>query len=160
MRGGGPPVGVRSGSPAQTHALGVRLGAVAEAGDVIGLTGALGAGKTVLTQGIAEGLGVEPGAVASPTFVLVREHRGRLPLFHVDLYRVDSPEAIERLGLDEYLEGEGVTVIEWAEKWPRPWLERAVQVELVALTPTEREVRLVCGAARFARALQPPLGAP
>ncbi len=102
-------------SPEETLELGKRLGKLAQAGDVILLKGNLGAGKTCLTQGIVWGLGSQEYAL-SPTFVLMREMRGRLPVYHIDLYRLDSLAEISDLGLDEYLHGGGVCVIEWAEK--------------------------------------------
>jgi tRNA threonylcarbamoyladenosine biosynthesis protein TsaE len=98
-----------------TRALGAELGRAATPGTVIALHGDLGAGKTCFIQGLAEGLGV-PGPVTSPTFVLMTEHQGRLPLYHVDLYRTASPAEIRALGLDELLHGDGVTAIEWAER--------------------------------------------
>lgn len=104
-----------SHSPEETQKLGRRIGELAQAGDVYLLVGNLGAGKTCLTQGIATGLGIREYTL-SPTFVLVREYKGRLPLYHIDLYRLDRIEEIADLGLDEYLCGEGVCVIEWAEK--------------------------------------------
>jgi tRNA threonylcarbamoyladenosine biosynthesis protein TsaE len=82
---------------------------------VIALSGDLGAGKTCFVQGLAEGLGIE-GPVTSPTFVMIAEHAGRLPLYHADLYRTESLAEIRRLGLEELLDGAGVTAIEWAEK--------------------------------------------
>lgn len=104
-----------SRSPAETQEIGKRLGKLAQRGDVFLLTGKLGAGKTCLTQGIAWGLGVQEYA-RSPTFVLVTEYQGRLPLYHIDLYRPESVEEILDLGLDDYLYGEGVCVVEWADK--------------------------------------------
>lgn len=102
-------------SPAETEELGVRLGRLAWPGAVFWLVGKLGAGKTCLTRGIALGLGVD-GSVLSPSFVLVRELPGRIPLYHADLYRLDSPAELAELGLEEYICGEGLTVIEWADK--------------------------------------------
>lgn len=99
----------------ETRAAGRTLGAHARAGDVILLVGALGAGKTCLTQGIVWGLGVDEYA-RSPTFVLVNQYDGRLVLYHMDLYRLETLAEIADLGLDEYLLGEGVCVVEWAEK--------------------------------------------
>lgn len=99
------------------QALGQELAGSLQVGDVLLLHGDLGAGKTTLTQGIAAGLGVE-GAVQSPTFTLVREHRGReLMLYHLDLYRLDDPEELEDLGYEVYLDPpDGVSVVEWPER--------------------------------------------
>jgi tRNA threonylcarbamoyladenosine biosynthesis protein TsaE len=103
-----------------TAAVGRQLAATLSAGDVVLLYGDLGAGKTAFVKGLAEGLGVARDEVSSPTFTLVQEYRGgRLPLFHVDLYRLDDPREFDDLGLDEIAEG-GVLAIEWAEKLPRP----------------------------------------
>jgi tRNA threonylcarbamoyladenosine biosynthesis protein TsaE len=103
-------------SELETAALGRELGATLSAGDVVLLVGDLGAGKTAFVRGLAEGLGVDRDEVSSPTFTLVQEYRGgRLPLFHVDLYRLDDPREIDDLGLDEIAE-DGVLAIEWAEK--------------------------------------------
>jgi tRNA threonylcarbamoyladenosine biosynthesis protein TsaE len=102
-------------NPEETQRLGRRLGELAQPGDVFLLVGKLGAGKTCLTQGIAKGLGISE-SVLSPSFVLVREFKGRFPLYHADLYRLDRIQEISELGLDEYLYGNGLTVIEWADK--------------------------------------------
>ena len=104
-----------SHSAEQTQRLGVQLGEFAQGGDIFLLTGNLGSGKTCLTQGIAWGLGVK-GYASSPSFVLVREYHGRLPLYHMDFYRLDDIAEIVGLALEEYLNGEGICVIEWAEK--------------------------------------------
>ena len=104
-----------SQSPEQTQRLGVRIGELALPGDVFLLVGELGTGKTCLTQGIAWGLGIKEYAM-SPSFVIVRELYGRLPLYHIDLYRLDRIEESLELGLDDYLYGRGVCVVEWAEK--------------------------------------------
>lgn len=109
-----------SHSPGETEALGETWGRQAPSGLVIGLSGDLGAGKTQLVKGIARGLGL-PGRVHSPTFTLVNIYRGgRLLLFHLDLYRLETPEQIAAAGLHEYLQPDGVTVIEWAERWFGP----------------------------------------
>ncbi|MDD2471555.1 MAG: tRNA (adenosine(37)-N6)-threonylcarbamoyltransferase complex ATPase subunit type 1 TsaE [Dehalococcoidales bacterium] len=104
-----------SQKPAATISMGVKIGKAARPGDAVLLIGNLGAGKTCLTQGIARGLGITEPA-QSPTFVLVREMKGRLPLYHIDLYRLEYIDEVEGLGIDEYLYGEGLTVIEWADK--------------------------------------------
>src|SRR6266851_3582802 len=106
-----------SHSPAETEALGESWGRAAKSGLVIGLSGDLGAGKTQLVKGLARGLGV-PVRVHSPTFSLVNVYSGgRLTLFHLDVYRLDTPAQIVAAGLEEYLQPDGVTVIEWADKW-------------------------------------------
>lgn len=99
----------------ETQEIGRYLGEVAEAGDVLLLVGELGAGKTCLTQGIAWGLGIEDYA-QSPSFVIMRELNGRLTLYHLDLFRLDNLAEIEDLGLDDYLYGDGVSVVEWADR--------------------------------------------
>jgi tRNA threonylcarbamoyladenosine biosynthesis protein TsaE len=107
-------------SEAETGAIGRELAATLHAGDVVLLHGDLGAGKTAFVRGLAEGLGVAPENVSSPTFTLVQEYRGgRLTLFHVDLYRLDEAREIDELGLEE-IAADGVLAIEWAEKMPRP----------------------------------------
>ncbi len=98
----------------ETEEAGRALGATLASGDVVLLTGELGAGKTAFVRGLAVGLGAPADEVSSPTFTLVQEYRGRIPLFHVDLYRISGPEA-DDLGLDE-LRDQGVVAIEWAEK--------------------------------------------
>jgi tRNA threonylcarbamoyladenosine biosynthesis protein TsaE len=125
------PTGVQvTRSEIETATIGRDLAATSKAGDVVLLYGDLGAGKTAFVRGLAEGLGVPPGEVSSPTFTLIQEYRGgRLPLFHVDLYRLSDPREIDDLGLDEIAE-DGVLAIEWAEKLPRP-IEGAVSVRLV-----------------------------
>ena len=99
-----------------TLAFGERLGRCLEPGDIILLFGDLGAGKTTLTQGICRGLGITEEYIRSPTFTLVNEYLGDFPIYHIDLYRLDSFSEIEALGLEEYLFSNGVCIIEWAEK--------------------------------------------
>ena len=97
---------------ADTRQLGTRLAALLGAGDVVFLLGDLGAGKSVLARGIAAGLGVE-GPMPSPTFTLMQPYQGRLPVYHFDLYRLSSPEEVSEAGLEEYLFGDGVALVEW-----------------------------------------------
>jgi len=104
-----------SRSPEATEAVGAQLAESLEPGDVVALTGELGAGKTCFTQGLARGLGVAGHAV-SPTFALVNEYQGRVPVHHVDAYRTSSLTELLDLGLEELFDGEGVTVVEWADK--------------------------------------------
>ena len=102
----------------ETVALGKTLGTTLRRGDVLALCGGLGAGKTHFVKGIAAGLGAASG-VTSPTFTLIHEYPGgRLPLYHFDFYRLENEDEALRIGLDEYLDGDGVTAIEWADKFP------------------------------------------
>ncbi len=102
----------------ETEAVGEQLAGTLVAGDVILLHGQLGAGKTAFVRGLARGLGADPDDVSSPTFTLIQEYRGgRLPLFHVDLYRLE-PREVDDLGLDELMSGGAIVAIEWAERWP------------------------------------------
>lgn len=104
-----------TGSAAETRAVGSRLGTMAARGTVLALVGPLGAGKTQLAKGVAEGLGVT-SVVNSPTFVLMNEHAGRLRMFHVDAYRLDDPEEALGAGLLDERGADGVTVVEWADR--------------------------------------------
>jgi len=106
---------ISSQNPETTRKIGQILGELAQPGYIFLLSGELGVGKTCLTQGIAWGLGSQEYAL-SPTFVLMRELHGRLPIYHIDLYRLDQIQEISDLGLDDYLYGQGLCVIEWAEK--------------------------------------------
>jgi tRNA threonylcarbamoyladenosine biosynthesis protein TsaE len=127
-----------SQSPAQTEALGEKFGRAAARGLVIALSGDLGAGKTQFVRGLARGLGI-PGRVHSPTFTLVNEYAGgRLKLFHLDLYRLETAEQIASAGIEEFLSPDGVAVIEWAERIasdesPMPHWKR-VKIEIMSDT--------------------------
>jgi tRNA threonylcarbamoyladenosine biosynthesis protein TsaE len=129
-------------SPEETQRLGIGIGELASPGDIYLLVGALGTGKTCLTQGIAWGLNIKEYAV-SPSFMLVRELRGRLPLYHIDLYRLDNIEEIIELGLDEYLYSGGVSVIEWAEKGLSVLPTEHLLIQVSYLSDTERRFQLV-----------------
>ncbi|MFO8101425.1 MAG: tRNA (adenosine(37)-N6)-threonylcarbamoyltransferase complex ATPase subunit type 1 TsaE [Dehalococcoidia bacterium] len=135
-------------SPEQTQQIGTWLGEMSQAGDLILLTGELGAGKTCLTQGIARGLGFE-GFASSPSFVLVREYPGRLMLYHVDLYRLDDMEEIAELGLDDYLAGEGVCVVEWADKAGDYLPFEHLSINLVYVSENERLLKFQGNGARY-----------
>lgn len=105
---------IKTFSAAETRALGEKLAPLLKPGDVICLNGDLGAGKTAFSQGVARGLGVTD-PVTSPTFTLINEYQGRLPLYHFDVYRLGGPEEMEDLGYEEYFYGRGVCLIEWAQ---------------------------------------------
>lgn len=128
----------------ETEALGERLASCLVPGDVLALTGELGAGKTCLVRGLARGLGVDETTVASPSFTLINEYEGRLPLVHLDCYRLLTPETVAELGLDDYWAGEGVLAIEWAERVPGLPEER-LHVSIEWLDETRRRFRLKAG---------------
>jgi len=132
-----------SHNPSETEALGEALGRTARSGLVLGLSGDLGAGKTQLVKGLARGLGITQ-RVHSPTFALVNIYTGgRLTLFHLDLYRLETREQILAAGLEEYLTPDGVTVIEWAERWfgNAPTENRVVHwAKIETLSDTKRRI--------------------
>jgi tRNA threonylcarbamoyladenosine biosynthesis protein TsaE len=130
-----------SRSAQETLALGERLGARLGRGDVVACIGPLGAGKTCFLQGLARGLGVMTD-VTSPTFVLVNQYRGRLPVYHVDAYRTGSLTELVELGLEEMLHGEGVTVVEWADKLLPLLPARTVTVTIEGLGDEPRQIEL------------------
>jgi len=128
--------------------VGQRLGKLARPGDVLLLVGELGAGKTCLAQGIAWGLDIADYA-ASPSFVLVREYQGRLPFYHIDLYRLDSIEEVVELGLDEYLCGKGVCAVEWADKALAVLPGDRLLITMEYLSESERQLRMEPKGARY-----------
>jgi tRNA threonylcarbamoyladenosine biosynthesis protein TsaE len=109
---------LQSQSPEQTHALGIRLGGLLQPGDFIGLIGDLGAGKTHLVRGVAEGAGVARSEVASPTFAIVYPYRGRVPLYHADLYRLADYDELYATGFFDLVGGDGAVLVEWLDKVP------------------------------------------
>ena len=143
---------VISRSPEQTQELGRRLGELAMPGDIYLLTGNLGTGKTCLTQGIAWGLDIEEYAM-SPSFVIMRELHGRLPLYHIDLYRLDLIEETIDLGLDDYLYGEGVCVIEWAEKGESILPQEHLLVKVSYLDGDIRHIQMEAKGERYGKVL-------
>ncbi len=142
-----------SSSPEETKKIGTVIGEMAVPGDVLLLEGKLGAGKTCLTQGIALGLGIED-YVLSPTFVIMREMYGRLPLYHIDLYRLDDIEESMDLGLDDYFYGDGVSVVEWAEKAISIMPRNRLLVRINYLSDTERRLFLEPSGDRYFELVQ------
>jgi len=134
-----------SRSPEETITLGEQMAQELRPGDCLALVGELGAGKTTLIKGIARGLGIPEEEVLSPTFVLIREYRsGRLPLFHVDAYRIAKPEEFQEIGLEEYLlSEEGITVIEWADRVSSIIPPGCLEVRLEIEAEQERKITIV-----------------
>ncbi len=135
-------------NPEETQQLGRKLGEQAQPGDVMLLQGNLGTGKTCLTQGIAFGLDIDEYTL-SPSFVLVREYNGRLPLYHMDLYRLDDLAEIDDLGLDDYLYGRGICVIEWAEKGAGILPNDHLLIEIERLSEEERRFTITPRGQRY-----------
>ena len=130
-----------SSDPKQTQNIGNEIGKLSQKGDVLLLIGNLGAGKTCLTQGIARGLDIKEHT-SSPSFMIVKEYYGRLPLYHIDLYRLDKVGEIQDLGLDDYLYGDGVCAIEWAEKGLSVLPDEYLQIEISYLEGNRRHFNL------------------
>ena len=129
-------------SEEETDRLGRALAGIAVPNSVIGLIGPLGAGKTRLTRAVAGALGVDPGAVSSPTFVLIHEYEGRLPVYHFDAYRLGGPEPFEALGVSDYWEAGGVCLVEWADLVAKLLPEGTVWVVLEPTGMATRRVRI------------------
>ncbi|MBI3976875.1 MAG: tRNA (adenosine(37)-N6)-threonylcarbamoyltransferase complex ATPase subunit type 1 TsaE [Chloroflexi bacterium] len=126
------------------------LGELAESRDLYLLQGELGAGKTLFAQGIAAGLGVDV-VPSSPTFTLVNEYAGRLPLYHVDLYRIGSAYEAAALGLEEYVYGPGLTVVEWPERAAELWPTERLLIQFERLGDHQRRIRMIPTGRRYER---------
>ena len=136
-------ISIELSSLQHTKTLGEVLGKIVQPGDVITLAGSLGAGKTALTQAIGLGLKVDPRIyITSPTFSLMHEYKGRIPLYHMDLYRLGSESEIESLGLQEYFYGEGLTVIEWPERLGSLMPKERLHIDLLISGESSRTANL------------------
>ena len=129
-------------TPEQTRAFGANLASQLKAGDVLLLEGDLGAGKSELTRGIARGLGIA-GPIGSPSFTILNVYEdGRVPLYHFDWYRLQSSEELYELGMDEYLGGDGIAVVEWPVRCPDAVPPCCLRISLVPVDETSREITL------------------
>jgi len=136
-------------SPEQTWRAGEMLGARLGAGDMVCLYGDLGAGKTSFSYGIALGLGVQEQYISSPTFTFVNEYKGRVPLYHIDLYRLKDPEELESIGFEEYVDSDGVTVVEWAERVEDDLPTECLSVYLSYVDEHSREIGFFAEGERY-----------
>jgi tRNA threonylcarbamoyladenosine biosynthesis protein TsaE len=129
-----------SNSPAETEAIGRQVAENIGIGSVLALKGDLGSGKTLFVKGVVAGLG-SSADVTSPTFTILHEYRGgRLPVYHFDLFRVENPQALSRLGLDDYFFGDGISVIEWADRFPEFVPEQARWIFFEIKSETQRAI--------------------
>ena len=143
-------------APEDTAEFGRKLGELLISGDLICLSGELGAGKTCFAQGVARGLGVE-GQVRSPSFTLIHEYYGRLPFYHLDLYRLNDPSELEDLGYEEYFYGDGVALVEWADRARELLPEERLDVYIDRLAGEDedgRKLELVPRGERYQRLVE------
>jgi tRNA threonylcarbamoyladenosine biosynthesis protein TsaE len=145
-----------SSNSIDTEMLGEDVGRLLKAGDIVCLYGELGSGKTVLTRGMARGLGVMSArAVRSPSFVLMHRYHGRVPVYHADLYRLEGPMDIEDIGLRELLGGDGVAVIEWADKLDGLLPAERLEITIAHQSEETRLITITPQGARYCQRFQP-----
>src|SRR5262245_56367694 len=144
----------RSASETDTALLAARLAEAIDPGTVVALVGNLGAGKTRLVRAIVEALGVDRRAIASPTFVLVHEYEGRIPIYHFDAYRLRDAADFAALGADEYLSSSGVSLIEWADRVAELLPADHLRIEIVVTGETSRQLRFRATGPQSARVLE------
>ncbi len=141
---------IQSKSTSETIRLGKSIGSRLRAGDVVALVGELGAGKTQFIKGLATGAGVgKPSYVSSPSFTLINEYTGRVPFYHIDLFRLESQKEAEGLGLEDYLHGGGITAIEWADKIPSLLPEEMLSIHLMYTGKNTRSIEMVGKGKRY-----------
>jgi tRNA threonylcarbamoyladenosine biosynthesis protein TsaE len=129
------------------------LGELLRGGELILLDGQLGTGKTTFTQGLAQGMRIKEG-ISSPTFTLLKEYTGALPLYHFDLYRIEEPEEILDLGFEDYFYGDGVCIVEWAGNAEEIWAEEKLQVQLRMVNETKRSLLFTASGVRYCELLR------
>ncbi len=144
---------VESASARETKAWGRRLAAGLRGGDLLGLSGEIGAGKTCFVKGLAIGLDLNEADILSPTFTMIQEHSGRLKLYHIDLYRLDSA-CLDDLGLREYLFTSGVAAVEWFERLREAEELEVLSVRISYVSPSARRIEFVAASDRYAQLLE------
>lgn len=146
---------VIAGSTRQTMSWGRKLGKLAQGGEIIGLVGELGSGKTTFVRGFAAGAEVQKNAwVRSPTFTLINEYQGRVPIYHIDLYRIGKAEEIDALNLREYLYSAGASLIEWFDYLPPGEVDEYLEVRMAHAGRNGRELTLVAHGERYEKILK------
>jgi tRNA threonylcarbamoyladenosine biosynthesis protein TsaE len=146
---------VLSDSPDSTEALADKLSQLLQPGDFISLFGELGAGKTKFASGVAKGLGVDPSKpITSPTYTLLNIYEGRIPLYHFDLYRLSGDDDVVALGFPEYFYGNGISVVEWAERLHDELPQSRLEIRLRYLDDESRDIELISTSPRYDRLLE------
>jgi tRNA threonylcarbamoyladenosine biosynthesis protein TsaE len=146
---------ITTSGPEETMRLGEEIGKLLGPGHVVALFGSLGSGKTTLVKGIARGLGVDPRVVHSASFLLMQEYKGgRLPVYHFDAYRLEDPRDMLRLGCDEIFWGEGVSIVEWADRVEEALPEEYIKVSLFIETPSRRRIEVSYKGERYRKVLE------
>lgn len=146
----GKKVVFQTKSTSETIRLGKRIGGLLRPGDVVALAGELGAGKTQFIKGLAEGAGVgKPTYISSPSFTLINEYPGRVPFYHVDLFRLERENEAEGLGLEDYYQGEGITAIEWADKIPSLLPKELLLIHIAYTGKNTRSLEIIGKGRRF-----------
>ena len=129
-------------SPEETMHLGRKIGKLLKQGDVIALVGNLGAGKTVIANGLCSGLGVKQSYITSPTYTIINQYDGRIPVYHIDLYRLSDSRELYNIGWDEYIYGTGTCIIEWADKAAEMLPEEYLMVNIEVTGKDKRKITL------------------
>ena len=143
---------VVSHSDPETRRWGIKLGHLLSGGEIIGLIGELGVGKTCFVRGVAAGLEVNKDVwIRSPSFTLINEYEGRLPIFHIDLYRIGSREEAEGLNLREYLYGDGVSLVEWFEHLPAEEADEYLELRMTHAGGNRRKLNFIAHGERYQR---------
>lgn len=136
-------------NPGETIKLGKKIGKLLKPGFLIGLYGDLGSGKTTLTKGIAQSLGIKENEIHSPTFVLINQYQAKLPLYHIDFYRLENIEQIEELGIEEYLFSDGACIIEWAQKLGKLMPKNHIEIKLVHKGEHKRLIKIMARGVKY-----------
>lgn len=132
---------ILSESPSETKSIGERLGSNLRRGDVVALIGELGAGKTCFIQGLMKGMKVSACRITSPTFIIMNVYKGRVPVYHFDMYRLNNIKEVEELGYEEYFYGNGVAVVEWADKIKKILPSKCIKIYIKIIGDKKREIK-------------------
>jgi tRNA threonylcarbamoyladenosine biosynthesis protein TsaE len=146
---------IQTRSTLETIRIGKRIGRLLKVGDVVALVGELGAGKTQLIKGLAAGVGIgNPTYISSPSFTLINEYPGKIPFYHIDLFRLEREKEAEELGLEDYFQGGGITAIEWADKIPSLLPKEMLLIHIVYTGKNTRSIEIRGKGKRYQKILE------